>query len=224
VGSATNHFLVLTQLKGPDMKKHKIIVSLTSPYARKVRIAAIEKKIDFEMIVDVPWNDDTGVVKVNPLGKVPIWIGPDGISVYDSRVIVDYLETITQPNLFPLDPIEKIKVKQIESLADGIMDASLCLFAERKKRPKELQHPWWIDRQFRKVHRGLAELERILGDKIYFYGTGFTIADASVASALGYVGLRFNEDFTWTEKYPTLFRFYLRMMERISVSSTIPVL
>lgn len=206
------------------MQKHKLIVSLTSPYARKVRIAALEKKIDFEMVVDVPWNDDTGVPQKNPLGKVPVWLTGDGEAIYDSRVITEYLETIASIKLFPDNPIERIKVKQIEALADGIMDASLCLFAERKKRPKELQHQWWIDRQFGKVHRGLVELEKILGDEMYFYGTEFSVADIAVISALGYIGLRFSEDFTWSDQYPTLARFYSSMMRRQSVKETVPVI
>ena len=203
--------------------KHKLIISLTSPYARKVRIAALEKNIEFETIVDVPWNENTSVTKLNPLGKVPIWITEQGEPIYDSRVIVEYLETIAQPNLFPENISDRIKVKQIEALADGVMDAALCLFAERKKRPLELQHQWWIDRQFGKVHRGLTELAAILSEKKYFYGENFSVADIAVASALGYVGLRFKEDFLWTEKYPSLAQFYLRMMEHDSVKATVPV-
>ena len=205
------------------MKKHKLIVSLTSPYARKVRIAALEKNIDFEMVVDVPWNENTGVIEKNPLGKVPVWISMEGDSIYDSRVIVEYLETLAQPHLLPENLKERINVKQIEALADGVMDASLCLFAERKKRPKELQHQWWIDRQFGKVHRGLAELEKMLSEKNHFYGQTLTVADIAVASALGYVGLRFSEDFNWEEKYPILSRFYSKMMMRSSVRTTVPV-
>ena len=205
------------------MKKHKLIVSLTSPYARKVRIAALEKNIDFEMVVDVPWNENTGVKEKNPLGKVPVWISMEGDSIYDSRVIVEYLETLAQPHLLPENLKERINVKQIEALADGVMDASLCLFAERKKRPKELQHQWWIDRQFGKVHRGLAELEKILSEKNHFCGQTLTVADIAVASALGYVGLRFSEDFNWENKYPILSRFYSKMMMRSSVSTTVPV-
>ncbi len=205
------------------MKKHKLIVSLTSPYARKVRIAALEKNIDFEMVVDVPWNENTGVIEKNPLGKVPVWISMEGDSIYDSRVIVEYLETLAQPHLLPENLKERINVKQIEALADGVMDASLCLFAERKKRPKELQHQWWIDRQFGKVHRGLAELEKMLSEKNHFCGQTLTVADIAVASALGYVGLRFSEDFNWENKYPILSRFYSKMMMRSSVSTTVPV-
>lgn len=203
--------------------KPKLIVSLTSPYARKVRIAALEKKIDFEMIVDVPWNEDTGVIKLNPLGKVPVWLTTEGESIYDSSVILEYLDAIAGPKIFPENSLEKIKVKKLEALANGVMDASLCIFAERKKRPAELLHQWWVDRQFSKIHRGLKELSDQLDGKHYFYGDKISAADMAVVSALGYVGLRFSEDFSWQEQYPVLARFYARMMERPSVQSTVPV-
>lgn len=204
-------------------QSHKLIVSLTSPYARKARIVALEKKIDFEMVVDVPWNEDTGVTKVNPLGKVPVWITKEGEALYDSRVITEYLELLGGPSFFPADPMARIKVKRIEALAEGVMDASLVLFAERRKRPSELQHQWWIDRQFGKVHRGLKQLNEELGDKPYFFGNSFSMADVAVVAALGYVGLRFSEDFNWQQKYPQLAAFYNRLMERPSVKDTVPV-
>lgn len=204
--------------------KNKIIVSLTSPYARKVRIVALEKKIEFAMVVDVPWNEDTGVIKLNPLGKVPVLITENGDVLYDSRVIVEYLDSFGDGNLIPAQLVDKILVKQIEALADGVMDASLCIFSERKKRPKELQYQWWVDRQFGKIHRGLLELSTILGHKKYFYGDDLSLADIAVASAIGYVSLRFSEDFSWTQKYPNLAEFYLRVMERPSFNSTVPVI
>lgn len=206
-------------------KKHQLIVSLTSPYARKARIAALEKNLDFEMIVDVPWNADTGVIQLNPLGKVPVWVTGEGEAIYDSRVIVEYLDAIADPKLFPENPLDKIKVKQLEALSDGIMDASLCIFAERKKRPTELQYQGWTDRQFEKIHRGLAKLAELLADKTYFFGDTLSIADIAVASALGYVGLRFSEDFVWQDKYPNLARFYDDLMvERPSFRTTVPVI
>ncbi len=206
------------------MLKNKVIVSLTSPYARKVRITALEKKIDFEMIIDVPWNEDTGVTKLNPLGKVPIWITDKNESIYDSRVITEFLETLSEPPLLPHSPIDRIKVKQIEALADGIMDASLCIFAERKKRPKELQYAWWTNRQFDKIHRGLKFLSDAIAEKKYFYGSQLSAADIAVACALGYIGLRFSDDFSWTEKYPLLSGFYSDMMKRPSFSETVPLI
>lgn len=206
--------------------KPKLIVSLTSPYARKVRIAALEKGIDFEMIVDVPWNEDTGVVKLNPIGKVPVWIEKvDGkeVPIFDSRVITDYLERKGSKSLMPASGNLWIETKIAEATAEGVMDASLALFAERRKRPKDLQHAWWIERQFGKVHRGLADLHSKIQGRPYFVGDSLTIADIAVVSALGYVGLRFSEDFDWAVRYPSLAKFYQTMMERSSVSSTIPI-
>lgn len=205
------------------MSTNKLIISLTSPYARKVRIAALEKGLKFEVVVDVPWNEDTGIIALNPLGKVPVWITSQGESVYDSRVIVEYIDLQAGPALFPLSPIKRIQVKKIEALADGIMDASLCLFAERKKRPKELQHQWWIDRQFAKVHRGLQYLNDKVPENNFFHDTELSVADIAVASALGYVGLRFSEDFNWQEKYPKLAKFYEFHLKNENFQKTVPV-
>jgi glutathione S-transferase len=204
-------------------EKDQLIVSLTSPYARKARITALEKKVDFEMKVDVPWNEDTGVIKLNPLGKVPVWLTKEGEAIYDSRVIVEYLEIIAGPSLMPEKPLDKIKVKQTEALADGIMDAALCIFSERRKRPTELQYPWWVNRQFGKIHRGLEQLSEMLGEKPYFFGESLSIADIAVACALGYIGLRFSEDFSWQHKYPYLSHFYNGLMDRPSFKETVPV-
>ena len=204
--------------------KPKLIVSLTSPYARKVRIAALEKKIDFEMIIDVPWNEGTGVVKLNPLGKVPVWAQEGEDAIFDSRVIVEHLETLPGIALFPVDPTGKIKIKQLEALADGVADASLCIFVERKKRPQELQHQWWVDRQFGKIHRGLNVLNEKIGQQLYFAEDCLTIADIAVASALGYVGLRFSADFNWEDLYPNLAKFYRNKLERPSFRDTVPVI
>lgn len=204
--------------------KPKLIISTTSPYARKARITALEKNVDVEIAIDVPWNEDTGVIALNPLGKVPVLVTQEGEALYDSRVIVEYLDTFPGAKLFPEKPEERIKVKQLEALADGIMDASLVLFAERRKRPAELQHQWWIDRQFGKVHRGLNHLDKMLGDKQYFLGDRLTVADIAVASALGYVGLRFSEDFSWQTLYPHLAKFYANLLEQPHFQETVPVL
>lgn len=206
------------------MNKPKLILSTTSPYARKVRITAIENNIDFDVVVDVPWNEDTGVINFNPLGKVPVWITDMGEPIFDSRVIVEYLEFNNGNKFSSTDMNKYLKIKQIESAAEGVMDASLCLFAERKKRPKELQHQWWIDRQFGKVHRGLDYLQEILGSNTYLFENRLTVADFGLLSALGYIQIRFNEDFSLREKYPLLMKYYENLMNRDSVKSTIPVL
>lgn len=206
------------------MKKPILIQSSTSPYARRVRMTALENKIDFDVQVDVPWNEGTGVTKLNPLGKVPVWVTEADEIIFDSRVIVEFLEIQNGNKFSSKDPLQYLKIKKIEALAEGVMDASLCIFAERKKRPQELQHPWWVDRQFGKIHRGLQQLEEILGRQPYLFDNRLTTADFAFISALGYVQLRFGEDFSLSEKYPALSKYYENMMERESVRTTVPVM
>lgn len=205
------------------MKKPTLILSTTSPYARRVRITALENDIDFEITVDVPWNADTGVIKLNPLGKVPVWITEDNEAIFDSRVIVEYLENKNGYKFSSADPAKYLQIKRIESLAEGVMDASLCLFSERRKRPEELQHPWWVDRQFGKVHRGLEQLQEILASQHFLFENRLTVADFALISAIGYIQLRFSEDFSLKEKYANLMNYYENQMKRESVKSTIPV-
>lgn len=203
----------------------QLYYSTTSPYARKARIAAAEKQVLFTPVLDVPWNADTKIIAINPLGKVPVWVMADGTALFDSRVIVEYLDGVSAIN--PLVPSElraRIAVKRLEALADGVMDAALNIFAERRKRPAELQYPDWVARQFSKIHRSLQVLSNELGERDYFHGNTLSLADIAVVSALGYVGLRFSDDFSWQEKYPVLARFYSRMMLRPSVSDSVPVL
>lgn len=206
------------------MTKPILVLSTTSPYARKVRMLALENKMEFDVKVDVPWNEDTGVVALNPLGKVPVWMTSNQEAIYDSRVITEFLEISNGFKFSSSDPHEYIKIKRLEALAEGVMDASLCLFAERRKRPVELQHPWWVERQFAKIHRGLSELSKILGENRFLFGNRLTVADFGLIAALGYVELRFREDFSIAEKYPTLGKYYDKMMEKDSVRQTIPVL
>ena len=206
------------------MNKPKLVLSTTSPYARRVRLAALENNIDFEVIVDAPWNENTGVIKLNPLGKVPVWITKDDEAIFDSRVIVELLENQNGYKFSSSNPTQYLEIKRIEALAEGIMDASLCLFAEKRKRPDDLQHPWWIDRQFGKLHRGLEQLQNILGDQQFLFDRRLTVADFALISALGYVQLRFSEDFSLKEKYPVLMNYYEKQMQRESVKATVPVL
>lgn len=114
----------------------RLVVSLTSPYARKVRIAALELGVPFVMVVDVPWNEDTGVIKLNPLGKVPVWVTAGGNAIADSRVIVEYLDTRSSARLFPGEPLDRIAVKQLEALADQAswMRRCACLPSEKSVR------------------------------------------------------------------------------------------
>lgn len=198
----------------------KLIASLTSPFARKVRMVLAEKNIPFELIVDIPWNAETDVPKFNPLGKVPVLMLEGGEALYDSRVIVEYLEELKPwPLLIPLDGKERIAVKKWEALADGIADAAAAIFLERKRVPAQ-QNPEWITRQLSKVENGLAMLNTSVAG-VWCAGDVFTLADIAVGSVLGYLDLRFPE-IKWRESHAALARIERALSERSAFRDTVP--
>src|SRR6202163_221569 len=145
----------------------KLLASHTSPYARKVRIAIAEKKIECELVEESPWAPGTSVPNYNPLGKVPVLVLDDGTTLFDSRVIVEYLDTVSPVSrLIPEPNRQRIVVKRWEALADGICDAAVAIVLE-SKRPARLQNRDWLDRHRRKIDLGLKELGSELGEKAW---------------------------------------------------------
>ena len=170
-----------------------MIATLTSPYARKVRIALAEKKIEYALVEASPWTAADSVAEFNPLGKIPVLVLDDGTRLFDSRVIVEYLDTVSPVSrLIPEPSRQRITVKRWEALADGICDAAGAIHIERK-RPARQQSNDWIDRQHEKVERGLAEMARELEDRPWCNGEGYSLADIATGCALGYLDLRFPE-------------------------------
>jgi glutathione S-transferase len=199
-----------------------VISATPSPYARKVRIALIEKGIPFELVTDVPWNDDTVVGQFNPLEKLPILLTPTDGAIYDSSLILEYIElTYPEPPLIPADPKLRIAAKSVEVLQNGICDSVVLTFFERA-RPAPAQSSEWLSRQRRKIEGGVAELARLLGDKDYFVGGRFTLADIAAGSALGYIALRL-ADFDWRARHAQLARYFDAISKRPSFRDTIPV-
>ena len=200
----------------------KLIASLTSPFARKVRVVLAEKHIDCELVVDIPWNEDSHVPDYNPLGKIPVLLLDDGTALYDSRVIVEYLDNVSPVGrMLPQDTHSRILVKRWEALADGICDAAAAIFIE-KKRAQDQQNPEWIIRQEGKIFRGLETLAEYLGEKPWCMETGFSLADIAAGCALGYLDLRFAEKIKWREGYPNLARLATKLSGRALFSSTEP--
>jgi len=199
----------------------KLIGTLTSPYVRKARIVLAEKKIDYELVVDSPWTPESGVSKFNPLGKVPVLVLDDESTLFDSRVIVEYLDSVTPNNrLLPVLGRERIRIKRWEALADGILDASVAVFLENK-RPEKERSATWIARQREKVTRGLEMLSEELGEQSWCMGNAFTLADIVVGTALGALSFRFPE-IAWRESHPNLARLYDELMQRPSFVDTVP--
>lgn len=199
----------------------KLVISPTSPFARKTRIAMMEKKIECETLIDIPWEAQTSVPKYNPLGKIPVLILDDETTLFDSRVIVEYFDSMSPvAKLIPENGRPRIAVKRWEALADGISDAAATIFVERK-RPSERQDSGWIARQQGKIERGLAALAEDLGDKTSCTDDAYNLADIAVGCTLGYLELRFAE-INWRRQYPNLSALSEKLALRPSFIETAP--
>ncbi|MDO9007432.1 MAG: glutathione S-transferase [Thiobacillus sp.] len=200
----------------------KLVTSLTSPYGRKARVVLLEKKIPFQLQVENPWLPDNPVALINPLGKVPVLVLEDGVSVFDSRVIVEYLDHISPvAHLIPSEPKTRMVVRGIEALADGVIDAAVAVFLERKRAP-ELQSGDWLALQQKTLFRGLEALSEALGEKPWYLGNSMTLADIACGCMLGYLELRFAE-IDWRGAHPNLVKLMDKLMERASFKETVPV-
>lgn len=199
----------------------KLIGSHTSPFVRKVRIVLAEKKIEYDFEIDSPWLSTSVVPNINPLGKIPVLVLDDETPLFDSRVIVEYIDNVTPNNkLLPAPNRERTEVKRWEALADGICEAAAAAFLEGT-RPPEQQSADWIARQHDKITRSLEFMTKELGEKPFCMGTHISMADLAVGTALGYLCFRF-ADLAWQESHPNLGKLYAKLMQRQSFVDTVP--
>jgi glutathione S-transferase len=202
----------------------KLIGSLASPFVRKVRVVLAEKKIDYTYELENVWATDTAIQTSNPLGKVPCLIMDDSGAMFDSHVIVEYLDTLTPVGkMIPPNGRERAEVKCWESLADGVLDAAILVLLENKLRAPELRSQEWIDRQMSKVHAGLKAMSSGLADTPFCTGNAYTLADVAVGCALGWLSFRFPE-ITWRDDYANLAKLLDKLSERASFKDTVPQL
>jgi glutathione S-transferase len=200
---------------------YRLISATPSPYARKVRIQLAEKGIPFELITEVPWDDDTQTPEHNPLEKLPVLICEDGETVYESRYINEWVEMKhPAPPLTPAGTDAILLAKRFEILSDGVCDACVLMFWE-KARPEAAQSKEWMARQMRKCEGGLKEIARLLGDAPYCVEGRFGMADIAVGSLLGWLNVRFPE-LPWREWHPNLAALQDRLEARESFSGSVP--
>jgi glutathione S-transferase len=199
----------------------KLYASLTSPYARKVRIALVEKKIECELVEASPWAEDSPIPQFNPLGKVPVLLLDDGTALYDSRVIVEYLDTVSPVSrLIPEPSRQRIEVRRWEALADGICDAALAIVRENL-RPARQQSRESNDRHRGKIILGLRALSGELGEDAWCNGEGYSLADIATGCALAYLDLR-HPAIDWRSDYPNLVKLFDKLAKRASFAETAP--
>jgi glutathione S-transferase len=202
----------------------KLIGSTSSPYVRKVRIVMAEKKLDYEFVNEDVWAADSAVSHSNPLGKVPCLVMEGGEALFDSRVIVEYLDTLSPVGkLIPTVGRERAEVKTWEALADGVLDAAILarLEAHWAGRNKAQRSQAWIDRQLSKVHASVKAMSQGLGDKPFCAGIYLSLADIAVGCSLGYLDFRF-PDIDWRGNYLNLGKLHDKLMQRQSFADSKP--
>jgi glutathione S-transferase len=191
---------------------------------RKVRIVMAEKKLDYRLELEDVWSADTRIAAANPLGKVPCLVMEGGEAVFDSRVIVEYVDTLSPVSrLIPASGRERAEVRTWEALADGLLDAAIAARLEQTwpGRTDAQRSPAWIDRHLAKIHAALKAMSLGLGEKAWCAGIHFSLADIAVGVALGYLDFRFPQ-IDWREPYPNLARLYEKLAQRQSFIDTAP--
>ena len=198
----------------------KLLASKTSPYARKVRVLLAEKQLAFEFVEESAWNAGTTVPRYNPLNKVPVLVTDDGTCLFDSSVIAEYLDPLGAPSFIPPAGIERALVRRDEALGNGITDAGIAIFLERKREASR-QDPAWIERQRSKIEAGIESLARELGGKAYLRGDTITLGDVACACALLWLEFRLPE-IAWRPRHAELERWIARLEARPSFAKTRP--
>ncbi|MEZ2353540.1 glutathione S-transferase N-terminal domain-containing protein [Caballeronia sp. RCC_10] len=200
----------------------KLIGSHTSPFVRKVRIVMAEKKIDCELVLEDVWASNSTIHDFNPLGKVPCLILDDGEAVFDSRVICEFVDTLTPVGkLLPQERRERTEVRCWEALADGMLDAAVLIRLEGVLREEAHRSEAWIARQRHKIDDGLRAMAQGLGSKQWCSANRFTLADIACGCTLAYLDFRM-PDLNWREAHPALDKFYARLAQRQSFVDTAP--
>jgi glutathione S-transferase len=204
-------------------KTMKLIGSLTSPYVRKVRIVMAEKKLDFQLVLEDVWNSDD-ILRANPLGKVPCLVMEGGEAVFDSRVIVEYLDTLSPVGrLIPPSGRARAEVRTWEALADGLLDASIGARMEAiwGGRTEAQRSQAWISRQMSRVDSALSAMSSGLADRTWCHGNQMSLADIAVGCAVGYLDFRYPQ-VDWRGRHGNLARLWERLATRPSFTETAP--
>jgi glutathione S-transferase len=200
----------------------KLIGSNTSPYVRKVRIVMAEKRIDYQYELEDVWSPDSRIAQLNPLAKVPVLIMEDGGAVFDSRVIVEYLDTLTPVHrLMPPSGRPRAEARTWEALADGVLDAAITVRLESTQRAEGQRSPQWIARQMAKIENGLRAMSLGLADRPFCCEGKYSLADIAVGCALGYLDFRFPQ-LDWRGPYPNLAKLAQQLAARPSFQQTVP--
>jgi glutathione S-transferase len=185
----------------------------TSPFGRKIRIAVNVLGLEREVAIEPASTLDPAdpIRQQNPLGKVPVLLLDDGTALYDSPVILEYLDhRAGGGRILPTDPQSRFAALRLQALADGLMDASILINYEARYRPVQNHEPKWLDLQAGKVSRALAALEAASPPGIT---TPPDVGQITLACALGYRDFRFPG--SWREGHPRLTAWLVDFAARV---------
>ncbi len=197
----------------------KLYGSLTSPYVRKCRVLIKEKGLACEFVQADAWAADNPVPRLNPLGKVPVLERDDGSALFDSPVVVEYLDALKPPALFAAGGEERWQMLRLQALADGILDATVTRLLETRRPPAQ-QSAKDIQRQEEKIARALAYADGLPRGEAYLMQDRFTVADLCLGVALEYVDFRYPHD--WRGRHPHLALWLAGIGTRPSFAETVP--
>ncbi|MCK1338274.1 glutathione S-transferase family protein [Bradyrhizobium sp. 38] len=199
----------------------KLTFSPASPFARKVRIAAIElgliDKIEFTPAAVAPGTPNEDYSRITPLKKLPVLITNDGDVILDSYVIVEYLNEMVGGSLIPDYGPRRWQAKTNHSLLNGMLDSMLLCRYEKMVRPQGLQWQAWSDDHWNRAWTGMARFEK-MPDVL---NGPFDISQIGLVCVLGYADFRF-ADCGWRKAYPKLDAFHQKVLERPSVKTSVP--
>ena len=196
-------------------------INAASPFARKVRIAAREAGL-ISRIQEVdtavsPVAPNADLAAANPLTKIPALVLEDGTTLFDSRVICEYLDSLADHPLFPRDGTARWQALRLQALCDGILDAAVLIRYENAVRPAPNRWEGWVDAQRGKIERGVAALEQ----EQPRFGASFGIGQIGAACVLGYLDFRFPEP-NWRLRHPRLDSWFAQLSQRASIRDTTP--
>ncbi|MGA9031784.1 MAG: glutathione S-transferase N-terminal domain-containing protein [Sulfuricaulis sp.] len=197
----------------------KLYGSLTSPYVRKVRILIREKNLACEFVVADAWAADSPIPALNPLGKVPALVLDNGDVLFDSPVIVEYLDSLKTPALLPVSGVARWETLRWQALADGMLDATVSRLLELR-RPAEQQSAENVRRQEDKIARSIEYTEQRLSRESWLMENRFTLADLVMAVALEYIDFRYPHN--WRGRHARLAQWLAGVSARPSLIETRP--
>lgn len=197
----------------------KLFGSDFSPYARKARVLIIEKKIDCQYVAEDPWPADSGIPAMNPLGKVPVLEIAPGNYLFESALVVHYLDHLNGKPLPPTDAAEYWQSQWWQALGNGMIDATIARILESRRPPDKLM-PEKMRREEARIARALATAGKAYGDGEFLVGRKFSLADIVFGVALQYIDIRYPHD--WRAAHPALARWHAGITSRPSFMETMP--